>query len=111
MKTQIENYRTIKGIIDEEFAINSPEGAFVSNHLWTLPDNWIEGIAKFIKEFKSSQSNGWICCNVLHDIGGFVNKELGFSPRCFKGGNVWDNKTKKAQVRKFSQNQFIHIEK
>lgn len=91
IKAHIVDYKEIKDVINQEFAINSPEGAFVSNWLWTLPDKWIKGLADFVRENKD-KSAGWVCANVLHDIGGFVKKELGFSPRCFRGGSVWDQK-------------------
>lgn len=93
MKKRRTPYGIIKDAINHVYPLNSEEGVFVSDHLWTLPNNWIEGLAKFVIESDGAHP-GWIAAQLLHDIGGFVNKQSCFVPRCFKGGNVWDGAKK-----------------
>lgn len=98
IKIHLCDYHTIKNCINEEYAINDPRGAFVGDHLWMFPENWIKGLADFVRQAQErKEANGAIVANLMHDIQGYVYKERSFSPRCFKGGSVWDIKGKQPQ--------------
>ena len=88
------DYKKVSQYLNRYFAIGTPEGNYVANHMWTLPSKWIAGFAQFIDDNATAEA-GWICSNILHDIGGYVRKDAGFAPRCFRGGSVWDVKDKR----------------